>query len=214
MGCQGQAGTLGAGRRCRGRAGDPGGRQEPQGAGRGPRGQAEDARGRQGTLGTSRGCPRRAALTSALGDLQQPGAGDGDATLLLRGGCGGLLGWSMGGGPHGALRDQRLLAELCDIGTCHVGDGRSLPGPPGASWLRGWGQRDPGGTGRAAQGSAAPVPAASSPAPPAPRSPFVSVRQKRSLCRSPDKGRFVSRQEPSWHSPWSWHSRVWAPLWD
>lgn len=153
------------------------GRQGTPGAGKRRWEQAEDLEDRQGT--------GRAALTSALGDLQQASAGDGDAALLLGGGSGGLLCWPMGGGPRRAFRDQSLLAELCGSGMCHIGDDSSIPAFTGSP---GEGDRDSGLPRWERQSRPGPCAGSRSPAPPAPRSPFVSERQKRGLCRSPDKG--------------------------
>lgn len=176
------------------------------------RGQARTTGARE-DAGEGRGCAG-AALTSPFGDLQQAGSGDGDATLFFRGGAGGLLSCPRDGGPCCSLWGQCLFAQLCRTSTCCVGAGlgqqRQLPPValmpplwvPGATWWRGQqlpSPVHPAGQamlpGAAAVGPISPIPRSQQP--PAPHSPFVSVRQKHSLFRgwSPDKGRFVSWEE-------------------
>lgn len=159
-----------------------------------------DKAGDSGTAGAGRdrqGPQARAPLTSALGDLQQAGAGDGDAALLLRGDSGGLLGRPMGGGPCRALRDQRLLAELCHISAFRVSAGSSSGAPSTQGYpAMGLGQRDPGGG--AGDGQSCPRPSCRELQPP-PRAAPLCRRDKAQPVPGPDKGglcRDRPREEP------------------
>lgn len=193
-------------------------------AGRDPRDKAGGLRDRQGPQ-------LRAALTSALGDLQQASAGDGDATLLLRGDSGGLLGRPVGGGPCRVLRDQWLLAKLCHISIFCVSEGSSSRGPPALTGCpaEGPGTAGPlGGPGGRAELPETLVSEAGSPHPPPraplPAQPLCVGETKRSLCRGPDKGGLCGdcrREEPvgqgsrgTWSWPWhrSWHTVVVQPV--
>lgn len=177
-----------------------------------------DKAGDSGTAGAGRdrqGPQARAPLTSALGDLQQAGAGDGDAALLLRGGSGGLLGRPMGGGPCRALRDQRLLAELCHSSTFL--SVRAAPLGPQHSGVPSYGAGTAGSRGRSGGRAGLPQTLLSELQPP-PRAAPLCRRDKAQPVPGPDKGglcRDRPREEPEgqgsggtrwWQSPWWWHT--------
>lgn len=215
--------TLGDRQETPGQTRGAGDRQVMLWAGRHPRDKAGDLRHRQGPQ-------LRSSLTSALGDLQQAGAGDGDATLLLRGDSGGLPGRPMGGGPCRALRDHCLLAKLCHISTFR--EGSSSWGPPALKGCPAKGAGDSRTPGEErGDGQSFPRPSCRKlaartprPTPPSPRSPFVSARQS-AACAGAGQGRIVLGLSPgraaatrqSWHMATamahrSWHTVVVQPV--